>query len=254
MKAILSVIRPTDEVMFSYFGRKKRLSAKYPEPIHDTIIEPFAGSAAYSLHNDNWRKNVILIEKDEQLYNMWKWLQTLEWKDIYDLPMIVPGTTTDDYEFSCIEAKHYVGFWINQASAAPKKTPGKYSGWSERRKAAVIYDLPKIKHWDIINCSYENTPDIEATWFIDPPYEFGGEYYRMNNKSIDFPALGEWCSKRKGQIMVCENSKASWMDFEVLTENKGQKHATTEVMWYREHNDTLITVDHKISEKDLFNI
>lgn len=48
--------------MFSYYGSKSKLVNLYPEPLHDTIIEPFAGSARYSLKY--WDKDIYLIEKD----------------------------------------------------------------------------------------------------------------------------------------------------------------------------------------------
>ena len=32
--------------MFSYYGTKKRIAKKYPEPKYDIIIEPFAGAGA----------------------------------------------------------------------------------------------------------------------------------------------------------------------------------------------------------------
>jgi site-specific DNA-adenine methylase len=35
--------------MFSYYGTKKRIVNKYPEPKYDKIIEPFCGAAQYSL-------------------------------------------------------------------------------------------------------------------------------------------------------------------------------------------------------------
>jgi hypothetical protein len=28
-----------------------------------------------------------------------------------------------------------------------------------------------IKHWTLIEGSYEAAPDEEATWYIDPPYQ-----------------------------------------------------------------------------------
>ncbi len=60
--------------MFYYYGRKKQISKYYPFPNYQTIIEPFAGSGAYSLHSDNWKNQVILIEKDEKVVQIWNWL------------------------------------------------------------------------------------------------------------------------------------------------------------------------------------
>lgn len=53
--------------MFYYYGRKKQIAKYYPSPNYSVIVEPFAGSAAYSLYENNWKKDVILIEKDEKL-------------------------------------------------------------------------------------------------------------------------------------------------------------------------------------------
>jgi site-specific DNA-adenine methylase len=38
--------------MFSYYGSKSKIVKYYPCPAHDKIIEPFAGSARYSLLNN----------------------------------------------------------------------------------------------------------------------------------------------------------------------------------------------------------
>lgn len=53
--------------MFYYYGRKKKIAGLYPEPQHSTIVEPFAGSAAYSLHGGRWRRQVILVERDAEV-------------------------------------------------------------------------------------------------------------------------------------------------------------------------------------------
>jgi site-specific DNA-adenine methylase len=42
--------------MWSYYGGKSKIVQYYPDPKYDTIIEPFAGSAQYSLYGDNWKK------------------------------------------------------------------------------------------------------------------------------------------------------------------------------------------------------
>lgn len=94
-------------------------------------------------------------------------------------------------------------------------------------------DIEKIKHWDIRNCDYTDIDNKNATWFIDPPYQFGGEHYPMSNKQIDFKHLEEWCSNRNGEIIVCENTKADWMKFEPLVLMKGSKHKTTEAVFLK---------------------
>jgi 16S rRNA G966 N2-methylase RsmD len=72
--------------------------------------------------------------------------------------------------------------------------------------------------------------DIEATWFVDPPYFKGGNYYQFGNKGFDYNELKNWILLRRGQIIVCENSSATWMDFKPLIDIKGQRHKTSEVI------------------------
>lgn len=60
--------------MWYFYGRKKKIIASYPPPTHPTIVEPFAGSASYALHADNWQRRVILIERDPVLAALWRWV------------------------------------------------------------------------------------------------------------------------------------------------------------------------------------
>ena len=97
----------------------------------------------------------------------------------------------------------------------------------------IAENLHKIKHWDIRQGDFKDLENEEATWFIDPPYQFGGEYYKFGNKNMNFKELGEWCMSRNGQVIVCENSKADWLDFEPLIEMRGNKFKTTECMYLK---------------------
>ena len=60
--------------MWTYYGTKKRIAKNYPAPIYDTIIEPFAGAAQYSLYGDNWKKKVILLDKYDVVSRVWDYL------------------------------------------------------------------------------------------------------------------------------------------------------------------------------------
>jgi 16S rRNA G966 N2-methylase RsmD len=71
----------------------------------------------------------------------------------------------------------------------------------------------------------------EATWFIDPPYQFGGEHYKCSNKQIDFSLIAKWCKEREGQTIVCENTKADWLDFKPMVSMQGSTYKTTEAIW-----------------------
>ena len=197
------------------------------------IIEPFAGSARYSLKY--WNNVVILVEKYDLIVKLWKWLQQAQKEDILKLPKMQKGDCVDDYNFDCQEAKWLMGFLINQGSAMPKKTVSKTGnfGVSEREILRISNDVEKIRKWDIFCADYRQIPNCEATWFIDPPYQFGGQYYRLGNKNINYKELAEWCMSRKGQVIVCENTKATWMDFKPLKEMQGSIHRTTEAIWYK---------------------
>ena len=55
-------------------------------------------------------------------------------------------------------------------------------------------------------------------------------YYYIQNQ-IDYAELADWCKTRKGQVIVCENTKADWLNFEPLVKITGQKIKTTEAIW-----------------------
>jgi len=227
--------------MFSYYGSKSKIIKKYPKPIYDIIKEPFAGSARYAL--EYFEHDIILIDKFPIIVKIWKFLQQASPKDIMSLPSMKPGETTDNYNFDCIEAKWLMGFIVQQGVNAPRKTVSKVFGSGrmevliERDKKRIADNLYKIKHWQIILGDYNCTSNQKATWFIDPPYQFGGEYYHssVNNSHLDYNELKEWCTYRNGQVMVCENDKADWMDFKYLSDLSGSKNKTKEVMWYKEN-------------------
>lgn len=222
--------------MFSYYGRKSKVVKYYPTPIYNTIIEPFAGSAVYSLFGENWKKNVILVDKYDVIIKIWKYLQSTTSDIILKLPEVNNGEILEEIDgFSdlCPEEKWLIGFSVNNGSGMPKNVAGRmnFNSWF-RDKKRIAKDLFKIKHWDVRCDSYSNIENIQATWFIDPPYEFGGQYYK--HKTIAYDELSTWCNSRNGQVIVCENTKATWMPFVPLKEMSGQLHKTTEAIFYRE--------------------
>jgi hypothetical protein len=227
--------------MWSYYGRKSKVVKKYPAPARELIIEPFAGTAVYAL--EYWDRRVELWDKYPVVVGIWKWLQKCSPKDIMGLPSMKGGDHVDDFTFECKEARDLMGFIINQGSSVPKRSVSKVFGNGkmelliEREKKRIADNIHKIKHWKIFLGDYKDIVNTNATWFIDPPYQYGGEYYHssVNNKHIDYPSLAEWCKKRMGQVIVCENDKASWMDFKYLSDLSGSKHKTKEVIWYEDY-------------------
>lgn len=228
--------------MFSFYGSKSKIVKKYPSPIYDKIIEPFAGSARYSLLY--YEKNVTILDLDEIIIQVWKYLQKATEEEILGLPDIPNATRLENVDgFSSLfdEQKWLIGFCSNGGSAVPKNVSGRmnFNSWN-RDKLRISKNLFKIRNWKIICGNYWEADNSEATWFIDPPYQDKGRWYRKNK--VDYGQLGEWCKSRKGQVMVCENAGATWLPFEYLTdipfshfkENKDYKKRTTEMIWYNE--------------------
>jgi len=216
--------------MWSYYGSKSKVVDLYPPPKFDKIIEPFAGSARYAL---KWfDRDITIVDKYEKLIKIWQWLQQCSQKDILGLPELKEGESIDAYNFDCDEARWLTGFIIQGGVNAPRKTASPYGHkMTATEKKRIAENLFKIKHWQILMGSYEDLQNEKATWFIDPPYQFGGEYYIKSNKHIDFANLAEWCKSRLGQTIVCENTKADWLDFKPMKEMQGSMYKTTEAIW-----------------------
>lgn len=218
--------------MFSYYGSKSKIVDYYPPPKHKRIIEPFAGSARYSLKY--WQNDVLLVDKYETIVKLWKWLQQCEPSDILKLPKLKQGDDVRDFNLSDEETT-LLGFCAGLGAASPQYKVSRFADFdngNSKTYERISANLHKIKHWEIKLGSYDELQNVEATWFIDPPYQFGGEYYKESTKNINFPKLAEWCKSRNGQVIVCENTKADWLDFLPVVTNKGTRTTkTVEAIW-----------------------
>lgn len=218
--------------MWSYYGSKRSLAKYYPHPRHTQIIEPFAGAAAYSLLH--WRGDVLLVDKYPVVVQLWQWLQKQEPEDILKLPRLKEGDKVSELGL-CEEATFLMGFFCYGGLESPRETASSRvtirPQWIDTRLKAISRNLYKIRHWQIVCDDYRNLSNRQATWFIDPPYRYGGERYVMNNKGWDYGGLADWCRTRAGQVIVCENTKADWLPFVPVRKLQGSKHQTTEAMW-----------------------
>lgn len=217
------------KVMFSYYGSKSKIIKYYPKPKTLKIRECFAGSARYSVMYWN-TPDILLTDKYKVIVDVWHYLQRASVKDILDLPKMKKGDNVNNFNISQVE-KDFLGFLICRGMESPRKNVSGFVGDIERNLLAISKDLYKIKHWNIIQGSYEDLENENATWFIDPPYQFGGEHYIESNKNIDFNSLANWCRTRQGQVIVCENTKANWMDFKPVIQMQGSIFKTTEAIW-----------------------
>jgi hypothetical protein len=232
---------------FSYFGSRWRLSKLYRPPEYDIIIEPFAGAAGYSTFYEG--KKVLLFDTYPKVVETWKFLietarSPKKQEDFSKLPAPIGGFTKNNPIPESLEigARHLIGWWETESQTSP--SPYQFSksrggNWTEMKRDKLLSQLPKIINWEIENLSFQNIPNMKATWHIDPPYQKAGTRY-IHNK-IDYDVLADWSKSRTGQVMVCEQEPAKWLDFKhlKLTNNASNKKYQ-EVVWYN-HDKTIIS-------------
>ena len=215
--------------MWSYYGAKTKLMHHYPTPKEDLIIEPFAGTARYAL--EYWERDVLLVDKYDIIVKIWKWLQECSPKDILSLPSLKQGQNIKEMGFDENELL-LMSFYAGGGGSVPQYKVSKFGEQNSKSfQKKIASNLHKIKHWKIIQGSFEDIPNQKATWYVDPPYQFGGHKYKESNNKIDFEKLGKWCESREGQVIVCENTKADWMDFKPMIQFNGLRKITTEAIW-----------------------
>lgn len=227
--------------MFSYYGSKSKLIRYYPRPLYDKIIEPFAGSARYSLMY--YQKEITLIDKSKIICDIWNYLKQCDKCDIEKLPILGRGEDLRKINYLTNIEKMLLGFIIGQGVSRPANivTPLSRKELMRQQLRYIANQLFKIKHWCIINDTYENVENKDATWFIDPPYQYGGHAYMESNKKINFDHLSEWCRSRNGQVIVCENTKADWLPFQPIKSIVGTIGLkTTEAIWTKESSKNAI--------------
>lgn len=228
---------------FTYYGGKFRVAPKYPAPMHNYIVEPFAGSAGYSLNYPN--RQVFLIDLDENITQTWDYLIRASEDEVLALPDIAEGQTVGDLDVAP-EARLLIGWWLNKGSSQPKRKPSTFMlrypeggpYWGPRVRERIASQQWAIRHWRVTQGHYNDAPNLEATWFIDPPYAAAGRRYRHGAKGIDFDDLSAYCQMRRGQVIVCEADDADWLPFTDLavidgTEGRQKvKRARREVAWF----------------------
>ena len=209
---------------WAYYGGKWRAAPLYPKPLFDTIIEPFAGAAGYSLRYPD--RKVVLVEKNPKVAATWRYLLRVSAAEVRALPDLGADQTVNDLAI-VEEARLLIGWWINKGTAAPRIRASSNmrravaglepcdppsSWWGPQIRERIAWQVDRIRHWRLIEGDYTDAPDVDATWFIDPPYIGAGKHYPT--QPADFGALGTWCQTRRGQVMVCENVGAMWLPFQ----------------------------------------
>jgi hypothetical protein len=182
------------------------------------IVEPFAGSASYAVRWHEGR-DVMLLDVDAQVVELWAWL----------LGGCAPGPMQDVFRRLVLK------------STTPDlfMTTGKVL--RKLNKAKRLARAVRARSWSIRCADYREAPDVEATWFIDPPYQRSADQYRAD--ALDYAELWRWCSTRKGQVILCEAADNDWIPepVEVVTTirhgrgrgGRPKDGPRVEVMWHR---------------------
>jgi len=176
------------------------------------------------------KKDVILVEKDPKVAEIWQWLINQATPErILAMPDLKIGEKSSEF-LQIIHAATKMAFHYKTI----KVTPVLARNWQISKKY-MADNLYKIKHWQIICADYSEAPDIEATWFIDPPYkEDSGKGYRYSSDLIDYEHLAHWAKNRQGEIIFCEGSHGNYLPFQPLLELKGVAGKTSkEVVYYQ---------------------
>lgn len=213
--------------MWSYYGSKSKLLNYYPKPKFDKIVEPFGGTAKYSLKY--FDKEIYIYEKFHKIYEIWKYLQQATERDILSLPDIgykekIPLSLSNPERW-------LIGFCVARGAPRPATMGHKFNSW-DRDKIRIASNLYKIRHWKILLQDGLSHSNEECTWFIDPPYEKMG--YKYNFNKVNYQQLSLWCKERKGQVIVCENADAKWLPFTPIKTFRGVIKTNVEAIWYKE--------------------
>lgn len=224
---------------FGYYGGKWRDTPRlYPAPRYGSIVEPFAGSAGYSLRHHE--RAVVLCDLDPVIVGVWQYLLRVSPAEVMALPDVPLDSSVEDLHLPQ-EAWWLIGFWLNRGVARPRRRPSRWmreglrpgSFWGSRVRETIASQVCSIRHWKIIHGSYESCTQREpATWFVDPPYQAAGKHYRHGSAGLDYEALSRWCRSRRGQVIVCESQGAHWLPFRDLGEVKtARPKRSREVCW-----------------------
>lgn len=227
--------------MFYYYGGKRRLARFYPPPQYDVVVEPFAGSASYSVTHlvpvkgERAVERAILIEKDPRVCELWEQLLWMNPDKLLTYPIPDAGERTSDFLLMTSACSNRIA--RTEEMIVTTRMPVVLKRMF-RRIAEV---LPHVKgRVEIIQGSYTDAPDIEATWFIDPPYHVDGRAQSRgmgyadgcDSFSLDYGALATWCRDRPGQKIVCEQLGADWLPFQHLRLARNSiGDEATEVVW-----------------------
>ena len=154
----------------------------YPNPQYDIIVEPFAGTAVYSLYDNNWQKEIHLIEKYDVIVDL-----ALEALD-YDSKVLINAPFTRE-----LRDKEYMR---NLKAKLKEKGAELVIIWVEtdievchQRMISRNSDRDtwKLENWDeyISGCNFERPEEINDPTCVDDILIFKNSSEEEFKNSID---------------------------------------------------------------------
>jgi len=188
--------------LFKWFGSKWLASKLYPAPDHDTVFEPYAGSAGYSLRHHE--KKIVLWEENPNVSALWQWLiGEASSASVLEIPVGVPEGTDIGTLGLSVGQSLLLKHWQRTNNVGPCSTISPWGNkpgqWTANTRARVAEELHAVKHWKVGRIH----PDSPGTYFLDPPYIYN---YRYGFKEFDHAGLVKKIAMipRGSQIIACE--------------------------------------------------
>ena len=142
---------------------KRRLARFYPRPEYSTIVEPFAGSAAYSVTHlvpvtgVRTVERVILVEKDPRVCEIWKQLLAMDEDDLLNYPIPKAGERTSDFLLMTSACSNRIA--RTEEMTITKRMPVVLKRMFKQIAAVLPHVKGRVK---IIEGDYTKAPNIEA--------------------------------------------------------------------------------------------
>jgi len=235
---------PPKAPCFGYFGSKWRMTPKYPVQPRpgDVIVEPFAGSACYTVRNLHIIREAHLFDVDENIAMAWDFLTHATKQDILDLPIMCKGEMVADVAGHLSpEAQVFLGFraWAG-CRPAKRVTSFGQKQWNESTRAKMAAYAHLLRKITFTQASYADIPDRfkDALVFVDPPYRSKGIAYKHGAGALDFDHLADWCRAFDCREMVVSEGEdhGEWLPFTLLSEQiEGMVNSKAKASSYKEH-------------------
>lgn len=167
-----------------YSGSKKRLLKYLPGPPlgTTTIVEPFAGSAAYGLHYQP--KSLVLAEANTDVRELWEWVATTATEeDLRELEAKKPTEKIDIRTLGLPKPQETLmrlsisGAYVGQLSSFIAYPQHSFD------LSGIAEVLSYVRRSVTIASDFRDTEGIKGLYFVDPPYlGTQGNYHDKSKK------------------------------------------------------------------------